>query len=243
MTDLEAKRAELLAKQRAELEKMEAEHAIAVLAPIPPRRVMLVSLPEKAWLTYEAESLWAALDIMAKFQPLALGAFRGTYFKVEPAEMNAARKERERGEEQSGPYVCEIDVSQGEGFGPNAALQFYARLGDDVCKVKVDLKPAGYGPACWHNYGAQFVRNDRGQGERMGDGRRYLSGDWHANNKLSAMSDGSTKWGTGDRRSAHFTYRFSADYDDDSTGVAGWDLDACYRLENLAREMHGERPE
>lgn len=243
MTDFAAKQAELLAKQAKERETMEAEHAIAVLAPIPPRRVMLVSLPEKAWLTYEAESLWGALDIMAKFQPLALGQFKGTYHRIEPAEMNAARKERDRGEEKDGPFLCEIDVSQGEGFGPGATLQFYARLREHVCKVKVDLKPAGYGPACWHNYGAQFVRNDRGQGERMGDRRAYIRGDWQANNKLSAMSDGSTKWATGCTRSAHYTYRFKADYDDDSTGVAGWDLDACYRLENLAREMHGERPE
>jgi hypothetical protein len=223
------------AKERA---KLEAEHAIANLAPVPPRAVMLTACGERAWISYEADSLWAALDVMAKFQPVAFYKFKGTYTRYEPEAINDKRT-RDKGESDDVPLVALIDTSGGEGFGPNALLCFFAYLGDDLCKVKIELKPEGYGPALWWQYAAQFIANARGTSRRL-DGNRYILGDFRANETLAGMSDCYTKWGSGSREAWHFTYALCADYAN-SDYSAAW-TDAGLRLENIAGALHGPRP-
>lgn len=227
---------ELKAKQAAELAKLEAEQAIAVLAPIPPRSVMLTSVPEKAWISYEAESLWAALDILDKFQPLAMRKFKGTYTRFQPDALPDAK----RGEEVGGPYFAALDVSQGEGFGPTVTLFFFARLGADICKVRIQLQRRY--ESRFGQYGASFVPDSRGNGKRLDHRDSYRRGTWRENGTLYGMADSSIKWGTGDDKSAHFTYYILADNEGDE-GEAYSDMHARPTLENIANAMHGERPE
>lgn len=228
---------ELKAKQAKELAKLETEHAIAAACPLAPKRVMEVGTGERAWISYSAPDLRGALAIMAAFQPLAFGKFKGTYTRYEPEEINAKRT-RDKGEEIGGPYVAALNVNQGEGFGPSADFCFFARIGGDVCKVRVDIESGYVGTA--PQYGAGFVRNDRGSSRRIGARNRYVIGDFVANSAISSMAETYTKWASGSRESCHFVYVFGADYMDDDTGVAGYDVDAIYRLENLATLLHGE---
>lgn len=228
---------ELKAKQAAELAKLEAEQAIAALAPVPPHRVMLVGTGERAWISYEAADLWAALDIMAAFQPVAFYQFKGTYTRFEPEPLNDKRT-RDKGESDGVPLVALIETGGGEGFGPNATLAFFAYLGDDLCKVKIDLRPAGYGPASWWQYAARFQADPRGQSRRL-DGQRYINGTFMPNDKLAGMTDRRIRWGSGSREAWQFTYELCADYAA-ADYSADW-TDARLRLENIAGAMHGER--
>lgn len=221
-------------RQAKELAKLEAEHAIASLAPIPPKRAMLVSTGEKAWLTYESADLWEALDVMRAFQVIPFNEYRGTFLRFEPEEINARPNNRHKGEHKSGPYIAEIKADHGEGFGPNASLRFYARLGADIVAVHCDLKRPGYGPSSWWQYGAQFIANSAGRKRRL-DGQRYIRGDFRANAKLSAYADKVTTWGTGSEESAQHSYCLMAD---DESGE--W-TEAAARLENIAEALHGPR--
>lgn len=234
MQDIEKLKAEFDAK----LERARAENAIGSLAPIPPHSAMLTGTGEKAWLSYRVPSLWHALDVMKHFQPLACYKFKGTYTRVEPPAINDKRT-KEKGEEVDGPYLGVIDVSQGEGFGPSVDFSFFVKLGDDICRIKCNLERGNYGGSGFGQYGATFQPNERGQGKRLDGADRYRRGEWRENGKLRAYADSSIKWGTGDDKSARFSYHFASDTDDD--GLASWETDAIYRLENLARDMHGER--
>ncbi len=230
---------EMKAKQAADLAKLEAEHAIACNLPLPPKMAMLVSTGEKAWITYEAPDLWAALDLMAKFEPIGFYKFKGTYTRFEPEAINDARK-RDKGESDGVAMVAKLTVDQGEGFGPNVALSFFAYVGADICQIKIDLRPTGYGPPSWWQYAARFNAHPRGQSRTL-DGNRYISGDFMPNPNLSGMTDSYVKWGTGSREGARYTYAITADCEAADYSVE-WN-DARLRLENIANAMHGERKE
>jgi hypothetical protein len=227
---------ELQEKQAKELAKLQAEQAIASLAPIPPRSVMLTSVPEKAWISYEAADLWAPLDILDKFQPLAMRKFKGTYTRFQPDALADAK----RGEEVGGPYLAALDVSQGEGFGPTVTLFFFARLGDDICKVRVQLR-SGYNDR-FGMYGAAFVPDSRGMGKRLDHRDSYRRGTWRENGTLYGMADSAIKWGSGDDKSAHFCYYIMAD-NENADGTAESETHGRPCLENIANAMHGERKE
>lgn len=226
---------DLKKKFDADVARVNAEHALANLAPVMPRMVQInPSLPN--WLSYSAPTLWEALDIVRKFQPVEFRQYKKTFTRFTPPAFNIGR---DAGEEVGGPFAVEIDVSQGEGFGPCVTLGFYALVGDTVCKIRVALEREGYGPSAWWQYGAAFSAHDRGRSRRL-DGQRLIAGDFRANNSLSAMLDTSIKWGTGDERSAHFAYYLVADMEPDAEGGAIEWTHAEGQLINLAREFHGE---
>lgn len=228
--------AELKAEQAKERAKLKAEHALASAAPVPPLRVQLTSGGLGHWLSYEVATLWDALDIMAKYQPVPFYGYKKTFTRFVPAALNVGR---DAGDEIGGPYVAKIEVSQGEGFGPSAYFAFFAIVGDKICMVRISLGHADYGPARCGSYGAHFQARPGGSGEIL-EGRRYISGDWRANNTLSGMTDKVTKWGTGCARSVNFGYAIMADCENpDGTAAL---IDARLRLENLAEAMHGPRP-
>jgi hypothetical protein len=223
---------ELQAKQAADLAKLEGEHAIARLCPVPPHSVMLTSCGEKSWISYRADSLWSALDIMAKFQPLAFYRFKKTFARYTVESLLTGRDSDMA--QDAGPFGALIDVSQGSGYGPTVILAFFVQLGDDIHKVRVSLERDRFGGSGWHSYGAAWVRNPNGRGNRI------ERGDYVANRTLSGMTDHSTKWGTGSDESAQYSYAIMAD---DVDGLADLDMHCLPMLENIASAMHGERPE
>lgn len=217
--------------------KLEQEQALAALCPIPPKFAFAVSCGEKAWITYEAPDLWAALDIMAQFQPIAFYKFKGTYTRYEPEAVNDKRT-RDKGESNDVPHVALIEVDHGAGFGPNVTLAFFTYIGDNICKIKIHLR-GKYGVASWWNYGPRFVAHDRGRSRRL-KGQHYISGDYQANSKLAGMTDNYTKW-SAFKNDPRFTYALVADHAK-ADYSADWS-DARLRLENIALAMHGERKE
>lgn len=228
---------ELKAEQAAALAKLELEHAIASLCPVPPHSVMKTATGDTAWISYKAPSLWAALDILAQFKPIAIHKFKGTYTRLEPAAINA-RRTRDKGEDKGGPYVAIIETNGGDRFGPYASFDFFAFVGADICKIKVSIESGyiGQAPA----YGARFVKHTGGRSRVMGD-RAFIYGSFNPNPTLSGMSQGYVSWGGSDD-SWRMTYLIGAD-DESDDGAAEWDIDAVYRLENIANAMHGEKPE
>jgi hypothetical protein len=133
--------------------------------------------------------------------------------------------------------VAKIDVSQGEGFGPNAELRFFAMVGPDIAEIHIPLR-RDMGPAQWWQYGASFQTHSGGRDERL-EGRRYISGTYRQNATLAGMTDHTIRWASGDGRSAHYQYSIMADAVA-KDGTADW-IDAELRLENIANAMHGEK--
>lgn len=226
----------LKAKFDRDVARVTAEKALADLAPVFPKSVQLTSGTLPHWISYERVNLWEALALMRKFEPVEFREYKGHYTRFTHSSLNVGK---DAGEERSGPYVAEIDVSQGSGYGPTVTFSFFAVVGDSVCKIKVELRPAGYGPAQWGQYAAPFQRSERGRSRRQ-EGQRLINGEFVANGNLSGSLDKYTKWATGSDDNAHFTYYIMADAEaDTAAGPVDW-LDAGLRLENLARTMHGE---
>lgn len=227
---------EMKAKQAADLAKLEREHALASLAPVPPRSVQLTSGGLGHWVSYRVPSLWEALDLARKFQPVAFYQFKGRYTRFVPAVLNTGKDE---GELMGGPYFAKLDVSQGEGFGPTVYLAWFAFIGDDICMIRAELEREGFGGSGFGQYSAAFVAHPHGQSRRL-DGQRYINGDFRQNNRLGAAFDKVTKWGSGSREGAHFQYAIMADAVADDESI-DW-TEAGLRLENVAEQMHGPRP-
>jgi hypothetical protein len=200
--------AELIAKQEAERAKLEKQHAIALLCPVPPKSVQLTSGGLATWISYETESLVDALALAERLgDVLPFWQYKGTFTRFQPEGLATEKS----GEQVAGPFAFSLDVSQGDGFGPSAKLKAFYRLSSgEIVQAHIDLRPAGYGPAAWHNFRASPVYRSSGWGNR----ETRIIDDWRANNSLSAMSDKLTKWGTGDKKSAHFEYHFAADYEE-----------------------------
>lgn len=225
---------ELKAEQAAALAKLEKEHALAQLAPVPPLSVQITSASLGHWLTYEAPDLFAAVEIMRNFAPLPFEQFKSTFTRFVPEALNVGRY---AGERVNGPFVAKIDVTQGEGFGPTVTFKFFAKLGADIAEIHVRLRH-GMGADQWAQYGASFQAHNGGRDERL-ESRRYIVGTYRQNSTLGGMADNVIRWASGDGRSAHYQYSIMADAVN-ADGTADWN-DAGLRLENIANTMHGEK--
>jgi hypothetical protein len=228
---------QLKQEQADALDKLQREHALANLAPVPPRSVQLTTAGLGHWLSYRCADLWEALDLMRRFQPVAFYQFKKTFSRFGPAALNVGK---DAGEEQGGPYVAKLDVSQGEGFGPSVYLAWFARIGEELCMIRAELEREGYGPSSWSQFGASFQAHSSGPDRMLdGNGHRYISGTFRQNGTLGALFDHVIKWGSGSRESAHYQYSIMCDsvQADES---ADW-IDAGLRLENIADAMHGPR--
>lgn len=226
---------EMQAKHEKALARLKHEHAIASLAPLPPKSVQISSRSLGHWVSYKCANLWEAIDLMGQFEPITFYEYKKTFTRFVPSALNIADKDL--GEEKSGPYVAKIDVSQGEGFGPTVDFCFFTRLGDEICMIRIDLEGEYYHNS-FYQYGANFNANPRGMSRRL-EGQRYIPGDFVQNSKLSAHMDKVTKWGSGSQEAAQFGYAIMADSEGEND-LAEY-TDAKLRLENLAEAMHGER--
>jgi hypothetical protein len=228
---------ELKAEQAEAMRKLEAEHAIARHLPLAPSSVMLVHTGEKAWVTYKVADLWEALEVMAKFDLIAMYKFKGTYTRVEPEAINDKRT-KDKGESDDVPFAAKIATHGGEGYGPTASLEFFAYVGRDICKIKCDLHKQYGGYYSWHQYGARFQEDSYGRSRRS-DGNRIRRGTFRANEKLSGMTDSGMSYANGSDGSWNYTYMLVADYANADYSVE-WS-DARLRLENIAAAFHGDK--
>lgn len=212
----------LQARHATELAKLNAGHALALLCPVPPHRVQ-INKGLGDWLIYEAANLWEAIALMRQFPVLSFNHYKGTFSRFVPADLD------HDGAVAGENYCVKLDVSQGEGFRPSVELRFFTKLGDNICEAHCSIK-AG------HIYSAAFQAAPSGRDECRFD-NRMIRGEWRPNSTLGDYADETTKWASGDGRSAHYQYSIHADGLNDD-GFVDW-TDAGYRLENIAGEMHG----
>jgi hypothetical protein len=194
------------AKDRA---RIVAEMAIAAKATVTPKRVQITSGGLATWLIYNADTLAEAIAIMQAAPIVPAYAYKGTFTRIQPEALATEKS----GEITAGPFAASLDVSQGEGFGPSATLQFFVMAGDELCMARIDIG-AQFRPVSHYQWGAQFIAHPRGAGQML-NGRKYINGDWRPNNTLSAMSDHRITWSSGSRTGAHNQYFWMAD---DETG-------------------------
>lgn len=193
--------ADLQAKQANEIERLQAELAIAAAAPVLPKRVQLTTLGTPL-LHYEAATLTEALAIMNAAGVIPMHRTKAGYTRLQPWEI-AAVDAKHDWQDMSGPYACSLHVSQGDGFGPSTELRFFVRCGETICAAHVQLR-SGFRDA-YQRFGAQYIyknQTTRAKASLL---------EIRANNRLAAASQERVKWGTGSTDAAHFDYLFSAD--------------------------------
>jgi hypothetical protein len=191
-----------------ELEKLQREHEIAQGLPIPPDHVMLTK--RAPWVTYKAPSLTEALSIFKTFADL--GMIRnmehatGTFTHLCPtSERDASDKVTHKGD-----YCMALDVSQGEGYGPDVKLNFYAETATGMCKVNVTLEGRR------SQFGAHVEEEKyKGATARGRDSQRIVKRSFHRNDILGSLADACISYASGDagpiKKSAHFVYMWVAD--------------------------------
>jgi hypothetical protein len=206
--------ADLQAEHAAAMEKAEAELAIAALAPVTPDSVQLPfkSFRGKGYsrpplIVFRKASLSRALEIIAGFPVIVpFYKFRGTFLQTVPQG-----EQDEKSEEQGGPFAFRLDVSQGDGFGPSAKLEFFSRLTDGrLVSVWIDIDGPDYiGGFSALGAGRRPIYGGRG-------GQEIVGYDFSGNAALNGYSDSLIKWGTGDKKAAHFAYLFQADQEEEA---------------------------
>jgi hypothetical protein len=198
-------------EQAKALAKLEAEHALAALAPTPPDSVQLSPKGRRpAWIVYRKKSLTAALDIMALFHCVPFYRFKGTFTELTPDGT-----QDERSEEVGGPFAVAFDVNQGEGYGPSAQLYFYAGIADPalapqsrLVRVVIDID----GPDYIGGFSALAAGRQPIMGGRFGN--EVIGYRFSANQALNGLADSFVHWGGGDKKDARFTYLFMADQEE-----------------------------
>lgn len=191
---------EMKAEQAKALAKLEAEHALAALAPVPPDSVQLSPKSTRPpWIVYRKKPLSAALAILAAYTVAPFNRYRGTFTQLTPPGTC------EDGEEVGGPFAVALDVSQGEGFGPSATLYFFAPVGDGLARIVIDID----GPDYIGGFSALAAGRQPIMGGRFGN--EVIGYTFTANQALNGLADSFVHWGGGSKKDAHFTYLFQAD--------------------------------
>lgn len=157
-----AERAKMIAKHAETLAEFDRETAIyerLPALPIAPRVHVFGKKQPQPWIIYKCASLAQALEILAAFKPEPFLFLRGTFLHIEPREW-IKPDEIERAKEEisceGGPNTAPgavLDISGGRGFGPDARLTQWARVGDVLAKISCELgvHPSGQGfPPKWH---------------------------------------------------------------------------------------------
>jgi hypothetical protein len=220
---------ELKQEHAKELEKVQREHEIAQGLPIPPDHVMLTG--RAPWVTYKVKTLRGAAEIFEVFA--RRGAIRnmehakGTFTHLCPAS--------ERGRDQvvhRGDFCGALEVTQGEGYGPNVRLTFYAETHNGLCKISVQLEER------LPKFGAHVeVERYKGATARGRDSQRIVKQSFHRNDILNGYANGYISYASGDsgpiKKSALFVYMWVADDGAECT-VFDHFLES---LENLAAEL------
>jgi hypothetical protein len=221
---------QLQAEQAQALAALTREHEIANAMPVPPHAAMLCG-KRAPWITYKVANLRDALSVFDSFASRArivnMEHTRGTFTHLcPPSDVSSERNPPEH----QGDYCIALSVDEGEGFGPNVDLMFYAETSAGLCRVYCKLEPAS-GPARWHNFRAQQVV------ERDRRTERILSRAYTPNAALNGYADHVLRYASGDmgpvKTAAHMVYAFVAD---DGQACTVFDH-ARAQLTTLAQEL------
>lgn len=201
---------QLREEHAAQIAKLEREIAIAGAMPIAPDSVMATG--REAWVMYRGrKTLMAALDVFRAFQIVPFEVWRNSCTSLRPYA-TLSEKEKESHSTDGATYAVSLEVNQGEGFGPNAELIFYAQTDAGIVRVSVKFGNCYIGMAS--QLSAKF--------DSVKHGNRVIRIESKPNTECRALSDYLIKWSTGGNmleRSARFDYLFCADSADTVPGA------------------------
>lgn len=204
--------AELQAEHEKQIKSLQAQHEVASALPIPPDSVLHYWADEFG-ATYTRKTLAECLDIFRVFTVVPYEGWRDSCLQFKPEACISAKK-RERLTQEGGPYACQIDTNQGEGFGPNASLEFFGMAGDRIIKVHCKFGN-GYIGMCQQL--AATTKTVRGYRDRV-ESRTFIP-----NEHLRSVCDRHVSWSSGDigpvETSANISYLFQADSHGSIQGV------------------------
>jgi hypothetical protein len=214
---------QLKQEQAAELEKLQREHTIAEALPLPPDHVMLWQ-SMAPWITYEVKTISEASAVFQAFADRNLVRnmehARGAFTHLCPASDRGSRDQVEH----RGDYCAAIRVYQGEGFGPDVELMFYAEV-SGLCRIGVRLHDR-----------RQWKLGARPEETRNSYGK-LVARRFGPNEILNGLSDARIKYASGDcgpmEKSAQYAYMWVADDGEECSLF----LHFLGQLENLAHEV------
>lgn len=131
----------LKADQVKAIAKLETELSIAEECPIPPNSVMQVGTGEKAWINYKVKGIKGALAVFAAFdnvEPFSTAKDGCLHIKPESIMKESLR------EKADGFYALNLNMSEGDEFGPSAKLTFWTMLPVGVVRINCDIEGPGY---------------------------------------------------------------------------------------------------
>lgn len=215
---------EQLRAENAEKEKtLAAELELAEQCLFPPDGVQLNS-SLGPWITYRKRTLAEALEMFKASPVVPCFRYKGTFTRVTPA----ALAKPDCGEQVAGPFAVELNVSEGEGFGPSLTLSFFTTTRDGrICRARIDIEGPGY-------IGTFHAVSHTPKEERDGRGR-ITSRTYRPNALLNGLCDNVITWSSGDmgpiKRSAQTSYLLMCDQDETAQGTEN--VHACAQLQNL----------
>ena len=190
----------LAARHAAEAAALTRQHAIAAACPVTPKRVQLTrsgSLP--VWLTYEADSLVDALNLVDRLGDVVpFHVYKGTFTRYQPEALASDKS----GDHDGAAFALELRVNQGPGFGVTGTLKAFVLVAGEIMHAHIAIAP----------YGRGFPL-DAFAARKIVERQPYRKSvtTWQANNTLASMSDSYTKWATGSEQNADFAYLFASD--------------------------------
>lgn len=210
---------QLMIEQSAAMMKLSAEHDIAKILPIPPDSVMLTSARSAPWVTYKVDKIADALTIFRSFNVVNMEDRKGIFRTVAPLS------EQKDGAEHLGDYCIYMRVNQGEGFGPNVELVFYAQTSAGILRIRCDLKGLNH----WR-FTAKAIET-RGRTDRL-ESRKFAP-----NAALNGYCDKVIKYSCGDygpiQKTADIVYLLVADNGETCSEFTH----AIAQLESIASEF------
>jgi hypothetical protein len=133
------------AEHRAALEatqrKFEKEAQVLSQLPTTDEEPSIVIQTDSAWITYEPANISRGLEILELFKPYKIPFYilRATFLHISPRELIKADEwDKATGEIKIDDGAA-LRISQGKGFGPDAELSIWAKIGDDVLRVRIEI--------------------------------------------------------------------------------------------------------
>lgn len=195
-----------------EIANLERQLAIAEALPVAPHGVMLTGTG-CPWVSYKRATFAQALEVFRAYadrsQVRPMEIRRSGCTVVQPVATMA--KQYANADSDGCEYGAFIRVHQGEGFGPDVDLIFYAEVeGAGYVRVCVDLEPERYSGSYWYRLSAK-------REEVRGYRDKLESVTYRPNAAMNGYADKLISWGTGDmgpiKKGADISYLFIFDVD------------------------------
>lgn len=195
---------QLQAEQSKAIRKLQAEHNLAALMPLPPSTVMADTLTGSPWVSYKVEGIRGALEVLKAFTVVPFSEYRDGCCSLKPMELIPEAKR----DTNCAQWALSLDVSTHFfsrcGAGTNVKVVFFARIPTaGLVRITLDITGPGY-IGSFNQLGAtcQIRKN------------QVVRGSVQANRALDGATTRYIKWASGGDDWASFSYLVPAEYAD-----------------------------